>query len=868
MRSSISFVPLYRRAAVLMLLLFVATVTYAQITPSQDAYTNTVYPTTNYGTAVTLGVVNSAASIQTTYIQFDLSAIPAGYKSSNLSKATLRLYVNTVATAGSFNIDFVNGAWKEKTVTSNLPPALGAPIVSSVPLTSANVKDYVLVDITAAVGAWLDGTQANDGIALAANSPLSATFESKENTAQSQPPEIEIVYAGIAGVATSSGSGLMGGGTSGTLNLSLTNACAANQILQWNGTAWVCANSSGGGTVTSVGLTAPSTDFLVTGSPVTTSGTLGLGWLVAPTFNNTPNAIVKRDSSGNFTAGTINAATGFKLGGNLFAFGSYTNSNAFLGFAGNATMTGSANTASGYRALYSNTTGTDNTASGLVALYLNTTGSNNTASGSDALYQNTTGNLNTASGTNALRFNTTGSANTAIGLGALQSNQTGSNLTCVGYYCAASSDGLSNATAIGALAVVGESNAVVLGSINGVNGATASTNVGIGTTTPAYMLDVNGTGNFTGLVKFASGQKFPGTSTITGVTAGTDLTGGGTSGNVTLNVDTTKVPQLAADNTFTGVQTIYNKVYIAAAGITLNTSGGTTGVFGVGQNYGVYANGTGLSSYGVYGSGSGYGVYGSGCPSGGATCSSYPTGVYGSGYSYGVYGNGTASGSAGVYGNVSSGEGVYGYSNNGYGVYGYDNGATGAGVYGVGSIWGGFFVGPLGAPLKYFVIDHPLAPSDKYLYHASVESSEMMNMYTGNVTLDRDGTASITLPDYFEALNRDFRYQLTAIGAPGPSLYIAQEIANNHFRIAGGTPGAKVSWQVTGIRQDAYAKAHPMIVEKEKPAGEKGMYLYPVEHGQPKSLGIAESHMRKMAVPQQEQPPALHQQAAVPEPPK
>jgi hypothetical protein len=196
MRSSISFVSLSRRATVLMLLLFVATLTYAQITPSQDAYTNTAYPTTNYGSAVTLGVVSTAASIQTTYIQFDLSSIPAGYKSSNLSKATLKLYVNTVVTAGSFNIDFVNGAWTEKKITSSLAPALGAPIVSSRPLTTANVKDYVLVDITAAVGAWLDGTQANDGIALVANSPLSASFDSKENTAQSHPPEIDIVFSG------------------------------------------------------------------------------------------------------------------------------------------------------------------------------------------------------------------------------------------------------------------------------------------------------------------------------------------------------------------------------------------------------------------------------------------------------------------------------------------------------------------------------------------------------------------------------------------------------------------------------------------------------------------------------------------------
>src|SRR5208337_1172989 len=110
----------------------------------------------------------------------------------------------------------------------------------------------------------------------------------------------------------------------------------------------------GSGTVTSVGFTAPSTDFLVTGSPVTTSGTLGLGWLVAPDPNNTPNAIVKRDYLGNFSAGTISAMTGFNLGGYSFAFGSYLNGNAFLGFAGNTTMTGSSNTAVGYQSLAAN----------------------------------------------------------------------------------------------------------------------------------------------------------------------------------------------------------------------------------------------------------------------------------------------------------------------------------------------------------------------------------------------------------------------------------------------------------------------------------------------------------------------------------
>jgi hypothetical protein len=115
---------------------------------------------------------------------------------------------------------------------------------------------------------------------------------------------------------------------------------------------------------------------------------------------------------------------------------------------------------------------------------------------------------------------------------------------------------LSNTTAIGANATVGANNSLVLGSIAGLNGATADTLVGIGTPTPTAKLDVRGTANFTGLITFAAGQTFPGAGTITGVTAGTGLTGGGTSGNVPLSLDTTKVPQLSTANTFTGNQTV------------------------------------------------------------------------------------------------------------------------------------------------------------------------------------------------------------------------------------------------------------------------------------------------------------------------
>jgi hypothetical protein len=130
-----------------------------------------------------------------------------------------------------------------------------------------------------------------------------------------------------------------------------------------------------------------------------------------------------------------------------------------------------------------------------------------------------------------------------------------------------------------------------------------------------------------------------------------------------------------------------------------------------------------------------------------------------------------------------------------------------------------------------FKIDHPQDPSNKYLYHSFVESPDMMNIYNGTILLDDGGEAWVALPDWFDALNRDFRYQLTAIGAPGPNLYIATEIEHNRFRIAGGEPGMKVSWQVTGVRHDPYAKAHRIPVEEDKPVLERGSYLHPEFYG-------------------------------------
>jgi hypothetical protein len=138
-----------------------------------------------------------------------------------------------------------------------------------------------------------------------------------------------------------------------------------------------------------------------------------------------------------------------------------------------------------------------------------------------------------------------------------------------------------------------------------------------------------------------------------------------------------------------------------------------------------------------------------------------------------------------------------------------------------------------------FEIDHPLDPANKFLCHSGIESDEMKNIYDGVADLDADGGAEVALPDWFEALNRDFRYQLTAIGAAAPDLHIADELRDGRFAIGGGPPGMKVCWQVSGVRHDAYAQAHPLQVEALKSPDEAGLFLHPEEHNQPAERSMA-----------------------------
>ncbi len=115
-----------------------------------------------------------------------------------------------------------------------------------------------------------------------------------------------------------------------------------------------------------------------------------------------------------------------------------------------------------------------------------------------------------------------------------------------------------------------------------------------------------------------------------------------------------------------------------------------------------------------------------------------------------------------------------------------------------------------------FVIDHPLDPKNKLLFHSFVESPDAKNVYDGIATLNEDGSTTIILPSYFDALNTDVRYQLKPIGIAMPNLYISKEVIDGVFNISGGEPNGRVSWQISGVRKDPYILANPIVNEVPK----------------------------------------------------
>ncbi|MFI0221670.1 hypothetical protein [Streptomyces lydicus] len=194
--------------------------------------------------------------------------------------------------------------------------------------------------------------------------------------------------------------------------------------------------------------------------------------------------------------------------------------------------------------------------------------------------------------------------------------------------------------------------------------------------------------------------------------------------------------------------------------------------------------------------------------------------------------------------------GVMGTSFNGSGVHGFSLRSEGMSAFGQvgivaeGETLAGDFRGDVhvsGALTQGgggIHIDHPLDPENRFLDHTFVQSPEMKNVYDGTATLDDRGTATVQLPDWFDALNENVQYQLTAIGGPAPSLHISRPVEENRFAIAGGDPGQQVCWQVTGARRDAWARTHPVVADGKKEPEERGYYLHPEAHGQPAERAI------------------------------
>jgi hypothetical protein len=291
-----------------------------------------------------------------------------------------------------------------------------------------------------------------------------------------------------------------------------------------------------------------------------------------------------------------------------------------------------------------------------------------------------------------------------------------------------------------------------------------------------------------------------------------------------------------ADNGGVGVEGI------GGSGLSSGTFGGV-GVSALGGN----SNGTGGAGVQAIGGGSGGDLTSKGGPGvralgGTSTNGAGAPGVFGTG---GFGGAVTGTGVIGQGGDSETGvggDGIQGFAGRGH-AQGFEGAA--------GSFFGDVVVtnnlgvegditahGNLTAfGVKQFKIDHPLDPENRYLYHAAIESSEVLNIYSGNVVTNQNGEAVVLLPDWFEAINRDFRYQLTVVGTFAQAI-VSDEVHNNRFKIRTNTAGVRVSWQVTAVRSDAAIRKHPFKAEEDKPERERGTYLIPEAYGLTEDRGV------------------------------
>lgn len=549
-----------------------------------------------------------------------------------------------------------------------------------------------------------------------------------------------------------------------------------------NGFAWLTTGNSG---------TAPATNFIGT----TDNVDFRVRTNNAERFNFTNNGRLRSLNDGNAAQPTYswNATTGltmgmYRIGANILGFS--TNSLERLRMNASGQVIVNSATAFGSSTFYSLATGNNDAIDG------------NAAGTGTAVYGQ---NIGTGQGVYGL-------TNNALGIGVAGNNLS----TGTGVYGVTAGD-----TGAGVFGVANVANGVgTYGTSNGTSGSgvfgNASGNLGNGVYGQAT--GTNGIGVY-GFANNTGGDGVIGEATEAG-----------------------RFGVWGLNNNATGVGVYGSTTGANAFGVIGQSSTTATGVIGTnnGTGNGVWGENSG-TGVGVRGQStlSGFGVVGFNSDTG--------DGVLGnnSGTGRGVEGQSVATGVGVVGFNTGNGVGVQGQnSSTGNAVVGINTSLTGNGIIGQtppGSLGFAVFAnGDMGASgIKPFYIDHPTEPATKYLRHFAIESNEVLNVYRGNVILNSNGEATVTLPNYFEAINTNFSYNLTAIGSKS-EVYIKEEIQNNQFKIAGGLPNQKISWQVYAERNDAYLQQFPekRAVEINKKANESGKYLIPELFNQPKDKGI------------------------------
>jgi len=682
--------------------------------------------------------------------------------------------------------------------------------------------------------------------------------------------------------AVTAGTGLTGGGTSGAVTLNLNTAL----VPLLSGTNKFTGNQTITGTLTS----SSSGGYAIEGVDSSSSGSGIFGVATSTSGYSSGVFGTSASTTGSGVAGTATSTSGLTNG----VYGT-TASSSGTGVGGAATSaTGYTNGIYGTSASPNGTGVSGNASSG--------TGNGVGASGTSASFNGTgvMGSATSTSGSATGVFGTTASPN---GLGVQGVNYAavgGTGMVGVANAASGYSNGVYgksvsvNGTGVSGQATSGTGNTV------GTSGTSASPNgVGVqGVNTAATGgTGVNGVSNATS----GYGNGVYGSSA--------SPTGNGVHGDVTApygqGVYGSNEATSGPANGVLGVSS--SPLGIGVSGSATTTSGSATGVYGQSSSpMGTAINGSNLATtgyaLGVSGtsaSSSGVGVQGQvAAPQGKAvvginSAATGPAiGVIGVSASSADGATGVNGSATGTHGNAT---GVLGssLSSQGYGVFGFSPNiavaavsktctssgctikpgtagqfVTGAGgvvlqgvreaadfsttqVFYVDASGNGYFAGDLNVTGKVvkgsgsFKIDDPLDPANKYLSHSFVESPDMMNVYNGNVTTDKLGRATVELPEYFEALNRDFRYQLTVMGQFAQAI-VATKIGKNRFVIRTNKPSVEVSWQVTGIRKDAYANANRIPTEEEKPADERGYYLHPELFAQPESKGIVAAHQSEV----------------------